>query len=344
MQTPNEHISLLTDLLPRYRSVNTLYREIVEKSVLSFDTQCNITDFYNEFNDIQLFEKAILNFILSADKEKQVSVIGNLRTEIVLNTDIYTANKDFFDKIDIIKVCANRYNPFKIEIEEQLKDTNKQWQELKELRYELESASWKNDKPRTQQLFKEETRLEDLYNTEKRKLDNLYQKQTEFNKQAFGYHKNPFKSIYELGCSFISLLDNYFPIERKKEVKTPKPAVQQCSYFDMQLISLIHNECNNIQFENLKDIDLYELLNLQPTHARLIVKSGEAIRMCFLISKLYDYLKTDNRTDWRTAILKAADIKEEYYKSKYKEPISEVPSRKSKEFAKRINQIFDSIS
>ena len=67
MQTPNEHISLLTDLLPWYRSVNTLYREIVEKSVLSFDIQCNITDFYNEFNNIQSFEKVVLNFILSAD-------------------------------------------------------------------------------------------------------------------------------------------------------------------------------------------------------------------------------------------------------------------------------------
>ncbi len=40
MQTPNEHISLLTDLLPRYRPVNILYQEIVDKSGLSFDAQC----------------------------------------------------------------------------------------------------------------------------------------------------------------------------------------------------------------------------------------------------------------------------------------------------------------
>ncbi|MDR0746251.1 MAG: hypothetical protein LBF17_07150 [Mediterranea sp.] len=95
MQAPNEHISLLTDLLPRYRSVNILYQEAIDKSVLNFDTQCSITDFYNEFNDIQAFEKAILNFLLLADKEKQEQIAVHLRTEIGKNTEIYAANKDF---------------------------------------------------------------------------------------------------------------------------------------------------------------------------------------------------------------------------------------------------------
>jgi hypothetical protein len=52
MQTPSKHIFLLTDLLPQYRSANTLYQEIAEKFVLSFDTQYTITDLHNEFNDI----------------------------------------------------------------------------------------------------------------------------------------------------------------------------------------------------------------------------------------------------------------------------------------------------
>ena len=39
MEAHNKHITLLTDLLPRYRTVNTHYRETVDKFVLSFDAQ-----------------------------------------------------------------------------------------------------------------------------------------------------------------------------------------------------------------------------------------------------------------------------------------------------------------
>ena len=215
MQTPNEHISLLTDLLPQYRSVNTLYQEIAEKFVLSFDAQCAITEFYNEFNHIQTFEKSILNFLLSTDKGKQGQIIPNLRAEIAKNTEIYTTNKEFFCGIDIIKVCSGRRNPLKIEIDGQLKDTNKLWQELAVIKGNLESSSWKNDKIGIERLTREEDRLDNLYKQEKQKLEALYQKQKESDNHASKYLENVFSNIYELGCSLISLLDNYFPIEKE---------------------------------------------------------------------------------------------------------------------------------
>ena len=79
MQTPNEHISMLTDLIPQYRSVNTLYQVIVDKSALSFEAQCSITDFYNEFDDIQAFEKAVLTFFfqrIRRNKLKSYPICG----------------------------------------------------------------------------------------------------------------------------------------------------------------------------------------------------------------------------------------------------------------------------
>ena len=216
METGNKLVMLLTDLLPQYyRSVNTLYQVIAEKFVLSFDAQCTITDFYNEFNDIQAFEKAILNFLLSTDKEKQLQIISNLRTEIVKNAETYTANKEFFDGIDTIKVCSGRCNPLKIEINGQLKDTNKLWQELTQVKGSLESASWKNDKIGIERLTREEERLDSLYKQEQQKLETLYQKQKESDNHASKYLENVFRQIYELGYSFISLLDNYFPVEKE---------------------------------------------------------------------------------------------------------------------------------
>jgi hypothetical protein len=317
---------------------------LAEDWILSFEAQCRITDFYNEFKDIQAFEKTILNLHLSTDKEKLVPIISNLRTEINKNVEIYTSHKDLFDKINILKVCTGRYNPLRIEIEGQLTKTNKLWQELAQVRNSLESASWDNDQIAVERLTKEEERIEGLYKKEQQKLDALYQKQKESDNYAIRYMKNVFGQIFELGSSFISLLDTYFPIERKKEQQEIKPTLKTGAYFEMQLVSKIHNECNNIQFNNLSELDLYALLNLQPNNAKLIVKPREGARMCFLISKLYDYLKTDNKKEWRTAILESAGIDKSYYESKYKEPVSEFPSKKSKEFAERIGKIFKELS
>lgn len=337
-------ISILVSLLPQYRLLNTLYQQIVDNFVLSFDVQCNITDFYNEFNDKQAFEKAVINLLLSADKDKSAPIINNLRTEICKNIDIYIVNKDFFDGIDTIKVCTGRHNPLCIEIEGQLKATNKLWQELTQVRNSLESANWKDDKIATQRLTQDEERLESRYKKEQEKLQYLYQQQKESDDIASRYIYNMFGGIYELSHSFISLLDNYYPAERKKEQAEIKPTIKPGLYFDMKLVSAIHHECNNVQFENMTEVDFYAILNLQPTNAKFIVKSGERTRMCYLIYRLYEFLKTNNKAEWRTAILKTADIKDKYYNSKYKEPESEIPSRKSESFAQRINKIFEYLS
>ena len=331
MPTSNEHTFLLTDLLPQYRSVNALYRETVERSVLSFDVQCDVTVFYNEFNDIQAFEKAILNFLLSADKERQLQIIANLQTEIGKNIEIYTANKTLFDGFDTIKVCSDRYNPLENEVRGQLKDTNNLWQELTQVKNSLESASWNNDKIRIERLTKEHKRLEDLYKKEQKKLEALYQQQKESDNHAAKNAENVFAQICGLSSTFASLLNNYFLAEK---------TLTSGAYFDMQLVSQIYSECNDIQFDSLSEVDLYALLNLKSANTKLTIKSGERTRMCYLIFKLYEHLKTDNRAEWRTAILESIGIREDYYKSKYKEPVSEVPSRKSNDFSQRIDRIF----
>lgn len=344
MKSQNEHISLLTNLLPQYRLINSLYQQVADSSTLGFDTQRQITDFYNNYKNGEAFEKAILNLLLSADKEKLVPIVSNLRTEIAKSIEIYIGNKDFFDGIDTRKVCTGRHNPLKIEIEGQLKDTNNLWQELTQVRNSLEAASWKDSKIATQRLIIEEERLESSYKKEQEKLEELYRQQKESDNNALQYTVNVFSSIHELSGSFLSLLENYFPIEKEKNPKEAKPVLKPGAYFDMKLVSLIHNECNNIQFENLSEIDLYAILNLQSTNAKLSLKSGERTRMCYLIYKLYEYLKVENRTEWRTSILDSAGIEKKYYDSKYKEPISEVPSRKSERFALLIDGIFKNLS
>jgi len=153
--------------------------------------------------------------------------------------------------------------------------------------------------------------------------------------------KDYYQPIYELSRSFTAILDSYFPGEEEKTVpKEIRPTIKPGAYFDMKLVSAIHNQCNNIQFNNITETDLYSALNLQPANTPLTVKPGERTRMCYLIHKLYEHLKTDNRTEWRAALLKNLEIREDFYKSKYKEPVAEIPSRKSESFAQRIDRIF----
>ena len=336
--------SLLINLLLQYGLINSLYQQIADSSMLKFEAQCQITDFYNTYKSKETFEKTILNLLLSAEKEKLVPIVSNLRTEIAKSIEIYAKNKEFFDGIDTCKVCSGRHNRLKIEIEGQLKDTNELRRELTQARNSLEAASWKNDKVVSQRLTTEEDRLEKSYKKEQEKLEELYRQQKESDKNAAQYTENVFGGIFEVSNTFAYLLDNYFPVEEKKKLIEAKPVLKLGSYFDMKLISLVHNECNNIQFENLSEIDLYSIFNLQPANAGLSIKSGERTRMCYLIYKLYKYLKTENRTEWRTAILESVGIEKKYYDSKYKEPISEIPSRKSENFAKRIDEIFNNLS
>ncbi len=221
MEIPNTHTSLLTDLLPQYRLINSIYEQVIDSLKLNFDSQCHITDFYNTFKDRQAFEKAILNLLLSTDKEKLTLITTNLREEISKSIDLYATHKDFFDKIDTLKVCTGRYNPLHTKIEGQLKDTNKLWQELTQVRNSLESASWNKDQIATQRLTKDEKRLENAYKKEQEKLQTLYQQQKESDKSAFLYTRNVFREIDILNNSFISILENYFPDE-KEETTEPE--------------------------------------------------------------------------------------------------------------------------
>ena len=43
---------------------------------------------------------------------------------------------------------------------------------------------------------------------------------------------------------------------------------------------------------------------------------------------------------WKNEILKLLDIDENYYKSKYKEPVSDFPSDSNQNFAKEMDAIF----
>ncbi|WP_302616011.1 hypothetical protein [uncultured Duncaniella sp.] len=68
--------------------------------------------------------------------------------------------------------------------------------------------------------------------------------------------------------------------------------------------------------------------------------NGEKVRVCYLISCLADTLEPPQREMWLNGILTNLGIKMSFYRSKYRQPISDMPSESNKAFADALREIF----
>ena len=195
------------------------------------------------------------------------------------------------------------------------------------------------------QAEKEYERCKAEYEREKAKLNKLYDQQKAARTEAFQYMKNCCADIYRQSCLFLDILKKYIP-DGKQENKSSKPISQQETteeqqeYFSMKLLSLIHEVCEGEQFEEISAPDFYANMNLHPCNCKLKIKPREKIRVCYLIFLMSEKLSKQDREKWKAGILELLDIDDSYYKSKYKEPVSDFPSDSNQKFAKEMEHIF----
>ena len=82
-------------------------------------------------------------------------------------------------------------------------------------------------------------------------------------------------------------------------------------------------------------------MNLQPLQLQVENQTErEKIRVCYLIFLMGEKLSKQGRDKWKDGILELLDIDDSYYKSKYKEPVSDFPSDSNQKFAKEMEHIF----
>ena len=198
---------------------------------------------------------------------------------------------------------------------------------------------------------KEYERCKAEYDKEKKELDKLYELQKQDRKEAFQYTENLSGNIYRLNLLFMEILKKYLPddVEVKRQYEPVKQNEQeeiqntpegQHEYFDMKSLSSIHETCVGEQFEAITISDFYANINLHPCKNILKIKAREKIRVCYLIFLMSEKLSKQYRDEWRDKILKLLDIDESYYRSKYKEPVSDFPSDSNQKFAKEMESIF----
>ena len=333
-------------MIPQYGELNRIYSDFIVSHTFSFERQKFITDFYKQYSDTKAFEAAILELVLDKQKEQYTLILNSLRTEIEKNMMLYEKYPLLDDEI-ISRVCyhfADRYN---IDIEEQLEVTQRLNKPLNEAYNRYDSIGYREHTAEEEkQAEKEYERCKAEYEKEKEELDRLYELERQARKESLQYIENCCGDIYKLSFHFMEILAKYIPVEKDKPDEPSKQEKQQYApkeqseYFDAELLSLIHKVCVGEQFEDIATQDFYANMNLSSCEKGLKIKAREKIRVCYLIFLMSERLPKQDRDKWKNIILKQLDIDENYYKSKYKEPVSDFPSDSNQKFAKEMDAIF----
>ena len=331
-------------MIPQYGELNRIYRDYIDNYAFSFDRQKFISDFYQEYNDMKSFEAAILELVLDKQKEQYTLILNSLKTEIEKSIQAYEI-RPLSDRA-IERACYQHMERYSQEIEAQLDVTRSLSKPLNEANNRYDSIGYREHSAEEEkQAEKEYERCKAEYDREKARLNELYDQQKAARNEAFQYMKNRCADIYRQSCLFLDILQKYIS-DGKRQGEPGKPVSQQETtterheYFSMKLLSLIHEICVGEQFEEISAPDFYANMNLHPCNCKLRIKPREKIRVCYLIFLMGEKLSKQDRDKWKAGILKLLDIDDSYYKSKYKEPVSDFPSDSNQNFAKEMEHIF----
>ena len=337
----------ITSMIPRYGKLNKIYTEIMSGGSFSFEKQQFISDFYREYGDTQTFEAALISLMLEMDAAHFSILLNSLKREIESNISTYNACREFFDCLDTEYVCRQHESRFDWGIDRQMKVTNGYYRELMEANGSLEAVSFrKHDRQEEELLERRYERCKREYDKEKGKLDALYEQKGQARREALLCLKNRCGDICRLGSSLLAILEKYLTNPKQKEgeeKEIPSSSTTPASppaYFPMRLLSAIYEKCNGEQFEAVSELDFYANMNLQPYEGRLKIRPREKARVCYLIFLMGEMLPKPDKEKWKEDIMNLLGIDDTYYKSKYKEPVSDFPSDSNQEFAKEMRSIF----
>lgn len=337
----------ITSMIPQYGELNRIYTEMTSGNDFSFEKQKFISDFYGQHEDIPTFETSLIRLVLETDSAHYSLLLNSLKREIESNVSIYNAYQTFFDSLDIEYVCRLHDERFTWSIDRQMKITREYSEELTEANGSLETLGFRaHDRQEEELLERRYERCKREYDKEKAKLDKLYGLKEQARQEALQCLKNRCGDICRLGGSLLAILEKYMTGQKRKkgeenEISVPGTApINPPAYFPMKLLSAIHEICNGEQFEGIPELDFYAGMNLQPCENKLKIRPREKIRVCYLIFLMSETLSKQNRETWKEGIMNLLEIDEAYYKSKYKEPISDMPSDSNQEFAREMRSIF----
>ncbi|MEO8412653.1 MAG: hypothetical protein ABI472_03305, partial [Ginsengibacter sp.] len=280
----------LQKLIPFYRELNVVYKNIVEGQQLVFTDQKHITNFYKHNNDKLLFEQMVIESLQQIDKGIFLKATAVLKELIAENIGYYNTHNSFLLQLDTIKVCKGEEKKYDSSLQRQHDSIKYYSDQMKELNGSYESASWNKDIEKIRTIEQRIEKLKPLYDKEKKGLDELCTRKNALQKEMATFSANLFKDIFFLGKSYIDILGSYTQKEEFASTNdnTDRPASKQKDntiYFDMGLIAKVYGMCNRNQFVDVDEIGFFNFFNLRDNHS-VKIKDHERVRVYYLLHKM----------------------------------------------------------
>ena len=278
-----------------------------------------------------------MDLVLKAPAERSEVVLKSLHTDLDGIVMLYNDNSIYYDRRDLRFLWDKPLSYADKDIEAQQKKTQVASDELKEASNSYEMTPFNGmSKDEAAVLERRVDRLTAEYHREKAKLQNLYAKRKSLEEERWSVPTDIFRLTYLKCNGLLPVVEKYYnkPVEKNKE-----QSERIDLYLSMSLLASVHELCNGRQFVDMAAIDFFHALNLHQTSKPLEVCKNEKVRVCYLINQLSEKIDKGTRSEWIGTMLRTTGIEQEYYRSKYREPISDPPSKKNKEFAEALKKI-----
>ena len=327
----------ISQFIPELSSVCKIYSGVISGRGIVCEDALTLVAFINSFPSVHNVESGIMDLVLKASTERMEIVLKSLHSDLDRIVSLYKDNSRYYDRMDLRLLWYTPLSYVEKDIEAQKTKTQEASNELKEASNSYEMTPFNGmSKDEAAVLQRRVDKLTAEYQKEKTKLQDLYAKKKSLEEKKWSVPTDIFKRIYLKCVDILHIVGKYHtdPVETEKEQPVPVDP-----YLSMTIVAAIHELCNGRLFEDISAIDFYNTLNLHQDSKYLEVRRYEKVRVCYTINQLSERINSDRRNEWIEAMLVKTGIKPDYYRSKYRDPVSDLPSNKDKEFAKALKEV-----
>ena len=331
----------LTHIIPKVGSVSRIYVNIVAGRGISKEDVNILVEFRDIMPNGSTIEHEIISAVLNLPHENFSLMLNSLSFGLKNVIDTYKTYHILLDDMKLSQLWDYDLQSVECRLEEQLYKLREIDKDLIEASNSYEMTPFNGMTPsEISVLERRYYRLKAEYDKEKVRLNAI----NEERKTIIDMMSNIGNDIFErvnLKCDeLLAVAEKYVSSDSNEEPEAKKEESETVSFFSLSLIAGIYEVCNGVQFSEADSIEFFHAINLHPNSHPIQINNGEKVRVCYLISRLADTLESPQREQWLNGILANLDIKMRFYRSKYRQPISDTPSECNKAFADALREIF----
>lgn len=331
----------LTNIIPMVGGVSRIFVNIVAGRGVSKEDVNVLVEFRDTIPNATTIEQEIVAAVLNLSHEKFSLMLNSLSLGLKNVIDTYRAYHLLLDDMKLSQLWDYDYQCTERKSEEQQRKLREIDKDLIEASNSYEMTPFNGMSPSEISVIERRyNRLKAEYDKEKVRLDAINEERKTIINMMSNIGNNIFERV-SLKCGeLLTVVEKYIASDSPKEPEAKKEESETISYFPLSLIANIYEICNGEQFSEADSIEFFHAINLHPNSHPIQINNGEKVRVCYLISRLAEILESPQRERWLNGILANLDIKMSFYRSKYRQPIGDMPSESNKAFADSLREIF----